>query len=153
MYHKKNPITVVKKGNYTTPTKRYVLNGLGAPIVSEDFGGMGAMGFDLSAAFNDLLSQGTKALQTSVTQAVTTTIQKQVLKLTGADGKVTSVTLTPEQAAAYQKTGVVPAGLLPQGFILPPKSFMQEYGQILTYAGIGLAGIIAIALVVKMVKK
>jgi hypothetical protein len=134
-------------------SNRFVLNGLGAPLVSEDFGSMGTMGFNLGEEFNKLLDAGIKSAQTAVTKAVTTTVQKTILKLTGADGKVASVALTPAQVEQYKKDGSLPPELLPKDFVLPPKSFMQEYGKILTYAGIGIGSLVAIAIIANVMKK
>jgi len=129
------------------------MNGLGAAMVTEDFGGMNGIWDDVSNWASSTLDKTVANLQTQAVKTVTSAVQNYVVKLTGADGTVKNVTLTPAQAAAYQASGTLPAGVLPAGFILPPKSFMEEYGQIITYAGIGLAGILAITIIVKMYKK
>lgn len=141
---------------YKAPTQaanRVVFHGVGAPVVNGDFGSIDTMGFNLMDEFNKLLDAGVKSAQTSLTKAVQTTVQKTILKLTGADGQTASVALTPAQLEQYKKDGTLPPELLPKDFVVPPKSFMQEYGQILTYAGIGIGSLVALALIIKIVKK
>jgi hypothetical protein len=133
--------------------KRFVLNGLGAPLVAEDFGSMGAMGFDINSWATDLWKKTVDSAQTSVTKAVVKTVQNTVLKLTGTDGKTTSITMTPDEAERYRQDGTIPSHLLPKDFKLPPKSFMQEYGAILKYTGIGVGALAVIVIAIKMIKK
>ncbi len=138
--------------------KKYTLNGVGAMVVQNDFGGMGDMGFsifgyDVGAAATNLYQQTLTNLQRQATTAVTQQVQNFVVKLTGANGQVQNVTLTPEQAAAYQRTGTLPPSVLPAGFVLPQPTFMEQYGKYIMIAGGVLAGIIAISLIVKMKKK
>lgn len=151
----KRPTAIlVKKGNYVAPRsegiKRYTLNGLGAPIVTEDFGGIFD---DVSAWATTTLNKTLTNLQSQATSTVVKAAQNFVVKITGTDGRVASVTLTPDQAAAYNASGVIPAGLLPSGFVLPPKSFMEEYGNILKMAGVALVATIVLVGAIKMIKK
>jgi hypothetical protein len=146
--------------NYQTKPaiKRNTLNGVGAMVVQNDFGGMGDMGFsifgyDVGAAATNLYQQTLTNLQRQATTAVTQQVQNFVVKLTGANGQVQNVTLTPEQAAAYQQSGTLPPSVLPAGFVLPQPTFMEQYGKYIMIAGGVLAGLIAISLIVKMKKK
>lgn len=141
---------------YKAPTQaanRVVFHGVGAPVVTGDFDGMNGLWDDVSNWASTTLDKTVANLQTQAVKTVTSSVQNYVLKLTGANGATQNVTLTPAQATAYQQTGVLPAGILPAGFVVPPKSFMEEYGKILTYAGIGIASLIGIALVVKLTRK
>jgi len=128
------------------------LNGLGAPIVDSDFGGMNGIFDDIGTWASSTLEKAGTALQTSATKAVVQTVQNTVMKITGQDGKVASVTMTPAQVAAYNASGTLPTGVLPAGFV-PQKSFMDQYGKTIMYAGLGLGGLVAIAIIVKMLRK
>lgn len=146
--------------NYQTKPaiKRNTLNGVGAMVVQNDFGGMGDMGFsvfgyDVGAAATNLYQQTLKNLQKQATTAVTQQVQNFVVKLTGTNGQVQNVTLSPEQAAQYQRDGSIPPSLLPAGFVATQPSFMDQYGKYIMIAGGVLAGLIAISLIVKMKKK
>jgi hypothetical protein len=147
-----------KKYQQKPAIKKYTMNGVGAMVVQNDFGGMGDMGFsvfgyDVGAEATKLYQQTLKNLQSQATTAATSAVQNFVVKLTGANGQVQNVNLTPSQAAAYQQTGVLPVGLLPAGFVAAPPTFMEQYGKYIMIAGGILAGIIAISLIVKMKNK
>lgn len=138
--------------------EKHTINGVGAMVVKDDFGSMGSMGFsifgvDVGAEATKLYQNTVSSLQKQATAAVTKQVQNFVVKLTGADGQVKNVTLTPEQAAQYQQTGTLPPSMIPAGFVVPQPSFMDKYGTYVMVGGGILAGLIAIGLIVKMTKK
>jgi hypothetical protein len=134
------------------------MNGVGAMVVKNDFGAMGAMGFsifgvDVGAEATKLYQQTVANLQSQATKEVQKQVQNIVVKLTGQNGQVQNVTLTPEQAAQYQQTGTLPPSMIPAGFVVPQPSFMDQYGKYIMIGGGVIAGLIAISLIVKMAKK
>jgi hypothetical protein len=127
--------------------------GVGAMVVSEDFGGMDGIWDDVSKWATNTYQQAITSAQTAATKAVTSTVQKTILKLTGADGQVKEVSLTPEQLRQYQASGTLPAGIAPPGFFPQQPSFIDQYQGPLIIAGIAMASIITLAIVYKAIKK
>ena len=128
------------------PLKRHVMNGVGAPMVDGDFGstmGFSVFGVDLGAELTKAYKSGVSALQTSATKEVNKQLTTFVNKITGQ-----KVTLTPEQQAQYDKDKTLPGEL-----VGAQPTFMDQYGKYIMIGGGVLAGLVALSLIVKMVKK
>ena len=131
------PKKIVRK--QLPPLKRHVMNGVGAPLAQGDFGGLFD---DISKWATNTYQQQVTNLQSQASTAVNKAVTTFVDNLTGK-----KVTLTPAQQAAYNASGVLPSQVAPE------PSFMDQYGKYIMIGGGVLAGLVALSLIVKMVKK
>lgn len=138
---------------HTRKIQRISLAGIGAPVVNEDFGGMGDLWGDISSWAQKTIDTTVTKLQTQATNSVVKAAQNFVVKVTGIDGRTQNVTLTQEQATQYQQTGAFPPGVLPPGFIMPPQSFFEANKSVIYMAGAAIGITLFGLLIYKVVKK
>ncbi len=138
--------------NVRTKSQRISLAGIGAPVVREDFGGMGDIWDDIGNWAQTTVDKTVTKLQSQATNTVIKAAQNFVVKLTGVDGTTKNVTLTAEQAAQYQASGTLPVGVLPAGYMLPPQSFLEKYQQPLILGGVAIVALISMAMIYRMVR-